>query len=102
MNESSNPPTAYSTSAPQHHWHARAAIVNAAASMMHHRGVAARRYDGVGLHLVVVLPVDPLLAGDVRGRQKTQQQLSGSLFRHGQAVQVVALEGIQPPGLDPL
>ncbi|MBL3752985.1 MULTISPECIES: TetR/AcrR family transcriptional regulator [Mycobacteriaceae] len=41
MNESSNPPTAYSTSVPQHHWHARAAIVNAAASMMHHRGVAA-------------------------------------------------------------
>ena len=41
MNESPTPPDARSTSVPQHHWHARAAIVNVAASMMHHRGVAA-------------------------------------------------------------
>lgn len=41
MNESSTPTTVRNTSATQHHRHARAAIVNAAASMMYHRGVAA-------------------------------------------------------------
>lgn len=41
MNESSPPPTVRSTSMPHHHRHARAAIVNTAASMMYHRGVAA-------------------------------------------------------------
>ena len=41
MNESSPPTTVRNTSVTQHHRHARAAIVNAAASMMYHRGVAA-------------------------------------------------------------
>jgi TetR/AcrR family transcriptional regulator, transcriptional repressor for nem operon len=40
MNESSTPTTVRNTSVTQHHRHARAAIVDAAASMMHHRGVA--------------------------------------------------------------
>ncbi|WP_074360269.1 TetR family transcriptional regulator [Mycobacteroides abscessus] len=41
MNECSTPGTVCNTSGTQHHRHARAAIVNAAASMMYHRGVAA-------------------------------------------------------------
>ena len=41
MNESSTPTTARNRSVTQHHRHARAAIVNAAASMMYHRGVTA-------------------------------------------------------------
>jgi TetR/AcrR family transcriptional regulator, transcriptional repressor for nem operon len=41
MNECPTPHTVRNTSAPHHHRHARAAIVNAAASMMYHRGVDA-------------------------------------------------------------
>ena len=41
MNESSPRPTVRKTSGPHHHRHARTAIVNTAASMMYHRGVAA-------------------------------------------------------------
>jgi TetR/AcrR family transcriptional repressor of nem operon len=41
MNESSPPPTARIASIPSHHRHGRAAIVNTAASMMYHRGIAA-------------------------------------------------------------
>lgn len=41
MNESSSPTTVRNTSVTQHQRHARAAIVNAAAAMMYHRGVAA-------------------------------------------------------------
>jgi TetR/AcrR family transcriptional regulator, transcriptional repressor for nem operon len=41
MNECSTPGTVCNTSVTQHHRHARAAIVDAAASMMYHRGVAA-------------------------------------------------------------
>ena len=41
MNESSTPTTVRNTSVTQHHRHARAAIVDAAASMMYHRGVGA-------------------------------------------------------------
>lgn len=41
MNDPSTPPTGCNTSLTRHHRHARAAIVNAAASMMYHRGVAA-------------------------------------------------------------
>ena len=41
MNESTNAPTGCTTSVTPHHRQARAAIVDAAASMMHHRGVAA-------------------------------------------------------------
>jgi TetR/AcrR family transcriptional regulator, transcriptional repressor for nem operon len=41
MNESWTPTSVRNTSATQHHRHARAAIVNVAASMMYHRGVAA-------------------------------------------------------------
>ena len=41
MNESSPNPTARGASVPSHHRHARAAIVNTAASLMYHRGIVA-------------------------------------------------------------
>ena len=41
MNDSSTPTTVRDTSVTKHHRHARAAIVDAAASMMYNRGVAA-------------------------------------------------------------
>ena len=47
MNESPTPTTARNASTTQHHRHGRAAIVDAAASMMHHRGVAATSIDDV-------------------------------------------------------
>ncbi|SLJ80855.1 TetR/AcrR family transcriptional regulator [Mycobacteroides abscessus] len=41
VNESATPPAARSASAPSHHRHARAAIVNTAAATMYHHGIAA-------------------------------------------------------------
>ena len=41
----------------------------------HDAGAQARQVDGVGLHHVVVLAVDPLLAGDRRRREQRQQRV---------------------------
>jgi TetR/AcrR family transcriptional repressor of nem operon len=49
MNECSTPGAACNTSITHHHRHARAAIVDAAASMMYHRGVAATSIGDISL-----------------------------------------------------